>query len=122
MPDPLYIFAYGSLIWKPGFDWAERRLAALTGWRRSFCMSSIHYRGTPEAPGLVLALVGFFLICFLSLLFLLMKERRTTGFIQVRVRGAGGAMHVTNIPATSPWTMSDVSGRVYYARELATVA
>lgn len=72
--------------------------------------------------GLVLALVGFFLICFLSLLFLLMKGRRTTGFIQVRVRGAGGAMHVTNIPATSPWAMSDVSGRVYYARELATVA
>lgn len=52
----VWIFGYGSLIWKPGFDWAERRLAALTGWRRSFCMSSIHYRGTPEAPGLVLAL------------------------------------------------------------------
>ncbi|WP_238422504.1 hypothetical protein [Gordonia sp. 'Campus'] len=72
--------------------------------------------------GLVLALVGFFLVCFLSLLFLLMKERRTTGYIQVRVRGAGGGMHVTNIPATSPWTMSDVSGRVYYARDLATRA
>ncbi|MFT4396796.1 hypothetical protein ACLTEW_17865 [Gordonia lacunae] len=69
--------------------------------------------------GLVLALVGFFLVCFLSLLFLLMKERRTTGYIQVRVRGAGGVMHVTNIPATSPWAMSDVSGRVYYARQLA---
>ncbi|MBD0860873.1 hypothetical protein IA539_06570 [Gordonia sp. zg691] len=72
--------------------------------------------------GLVLALVGFFLVCFLSLLFLLMKERRITGHIQVRVRGAGGGMHVTNIPATSPWTMSEVSGRVYYARNLAAMA
>ena len=52
----VWIFGYGSLIWKPGFDWAEQRLATLTGWRRRFCMTSIQYRGTPEAPGLVLAL------------------------------------------------------------------
>jgi len=51
-----WVFGYGSLIWKPGFDWAERRLAVLRGYRRRFCMTSIHYRGTPETPGLVLAL------------------------------------------------------------------
>lgn len=51
-----WVFAYGSLIWKPGFAWAERRLAALDGFRRRFCMSSVQYRGTPERPGLVLAL------------------------------------------------------------------
>lgn len=54
--DDLWVFGYGSLIWRPGFDFAERRLARLAGWRRGFCMTSIHYRGTPEAPGLVLAL------------------------------------------------------------------
>lgn len=54
--DDLWVFGYGSLIWRPGFDFAERRLARLSGWRRGFCMTSIHYRGTPEAPGLVLAL------------------------------------------------------------------
>ncbi|TPE53946.1 gamma-glutamylcyclotransferase [Amaricoccus solimangrovi] len=53
---PVWIFAYGSLIWKPGFDFAERALAEIVGYRRGFCMTSIHYRGTPEAPGLVLAL------------------------------------------------------------------
>ncbi len=53
---PLWVFGYGSLIWNPGFDHAERRLARLDGFRRSFCMRSIHHRGTPEAPGLVLAL------------------------------------------------------------------
>lgn len=56
MHAPLWIFGYGSLIWDPGFPVAERRLARADGWRRSFCMRSIHHRGTPERPGLVLAL------------------------------------------------------------------
>ncbi len=51
-----WVFGYGSLIWQPGFDFADRRVATLRGYRRAFCMSSIVYRGTPEAPGLVLAL------------------------------------------------------------------
>lgn len=51
-----WVFGYGSLLWKPGFEFVERRLATLDGFSRSFCMSSIHYRGTESAPGLVLAL------------------------------------------------------------------
>jgi cation transport protein ChaC len=50
------VFGYGSLIWEPGFAFEERAIARLDGWRRSFCMRSVHHRGTPEAPGLVLAL------------------------------------------------------------------
>jgi cation transport protein ChaC len=52
----LWVFGYGSLIWHPGFDFIDKRPACLTGYRRAFCMSSVHYRGTPERPGLVLAL------------------------------------------------------------------
>ena len=52
----LWIFGYGSLIWEPGFAWEERNLARLAGWHRSFCMRSIHHRGTEARPGLVLAL------------------------------------------------------------------
>jgi cation transport protein ChaC len=56
MNDRLWVFGYGSLLWDPGFPVAERRRAVLKGWHRSFCMWSIHHRGTPERPGLVLAL------------------------------------------------------------------
>ena len=52
----LWVFGYGSLLWRPGFEYVERRVATLLGFNRSFCMSSVHYRGTHAAPGLVLAL------------------------------------------------------------------
>ncbi|MCV2888707.1 gamma-glutamylcyclotransferase [Ruegeria aquimaris] len=52
----MWVFGYGSLMWNPGFPVARRELATLHGWSRSFCMSSIHHRGTEESPGLVLAL------------------------------------------------------------------
>ncbi len=53
---PLWVFAYGSLLWDPGFAPAEAVTADLTGYARSFCMLSIHHRGTEAEPGLVLAL------------------------------------------------------------------
>ncbi len=56
MQETLWVFGYGSLIWDPGFPVAERRIATLQGWHRSFCMRSIHHRGTVDKPGLVLAL------------------------------------------------------------------
>lgn len=56
IPAPLWVFGYGSLIWHPGFAVAEQRIARLDGWHRSFCMRSIHHRGTVADPGLVLAL------------------------------------------------------------------
>lgn len=56
MMQPLWVFGYGSLLWNPGFNVAEQALARLDGYHRSFCMWSIHHRGTDENPGLVLAL------------------------------------------------------------------
>ena len=52
----LWVFGYGSLLWNPGFVPAEQEIATLDGFSRSFCMRSIHHRGTDENPGLVLAL------------------------------------------------------------------
>ena len=52
----MWVFGYGSLLWNPGFEPVEQVRADLPGYRRSFCMLSIHHRGTPDDPGLVLAL------------------------------------------------------------------
>ncbi len=52
----MWVFGYGSLLWNPGFEPVEAVTATLEGYHRSFCMLSIHHRGTVEAPGLVLAL------------------------------------------------------------------
>jgi cation transport protein ChaC len=52
----MWVFGYGSLLWNPGFKAAETVTATLSGYHRSFCMLSIHHRGSVEEPGLVLAL------------------------------------------------------------------
>ncbi len=51
-----WVFAYGSLIWNPGFAYKSREPARLAGYRRAYCIRSLIYRGTPETPGLVLGL------------------------------------------------------------------
>lgn len=52
----MWVFGYGSLLWNPGFEVAQSEIATLPGYARSFCMRSIHHRGTVADPGLVLAL------------------------------------------------------------------
>jgi len=56
MSDEHWVFGYGSLMWRPGFDFVERKPATLHGRKRAFCIYSVHHRGTYERPGLVLGL------------------------------------------------------------------
>jgi len=53
-----WVFGYGSLMWRPGFPFADKRAAVLYGKKRAFCIYSIYHRGAPGRPGLVLGLTS----------------------------------------------------------------
>jgi glutathione-specific gamma-glutamylcyclotransferase len=53
---PIQLFAYGSLIWKPEIEHRTERPAVAKGWHRSFCLKTHRFRGTPDQPGLMMAL------------------------------------------------------------------
>jgi glutathione-specific gamma-glutamylcyclotransferase len=52
----LWIFGYGSLMWRPDFEYIEKRVATLYGFHRALCIYSFNYRGTEQKPGLVFGL------------------------------------------------------------------
>jgi cation transport protein ChaC len=56
--DDLWIFGYASLIWRPDFEFEERRAARVQGWHRALKMWSRVNRGTPDKPGLVFGMLS----------------------------------------------------------------
>tara|TARA_R110002126_G_scaffold291732_1_gene456169 strand:+ start:30503 stop:31066 length:564 start_codon:yes stop_codon:yes gene_type:complete len=54
--DDFWVFGYGSLMWRPGFDYVDAQKGHLFGYRRALCIYSYVHRGTPQKPGLVLGL------------------------------------------------------------------
>ena len=55
-PGPLWVFAYGSLIWKPAIETTDHRKAVAYGWHRAFCLKLTRYRGSAAQPGLMMGL------------------------------------------------------------------
>jgi cation transport protein ChaC len=54
--DDIWVFGYGSLMWNPAFRFDERRVGTVRGWHRRFCLWLSRGRGSPDCPGLMLAL------------------------------------------------------------------
>lgn len=52
----LWLFTYGSLIWNPDFAFVDHRRGTIYGWHRAFCLEQTRWRGTPQQPGLMMAL------------------------------------------------------------------
>jgi len=55
-PGDVWVFGYGSLLWKPAFEYVESHMATVRGWHRSFCIRVARFRGTRDLPGLMMAL------------------------------------------------------------------
>ena len=100
-----WVFGYGSLMWRPGFAFLERRPATLHGRRRAFCIYSVHHRGTYERPGLVLGLAPGGSVCGAAYriaeqdwddvyAYLREREQPTETYVEARVmaRLAGGEL------------------------------
>ena len=106
----LWVFAYGSLMWQPGFAFSEQAPAALIGAHRSLCIYSFHHRGTTEHPGLVLGLDEGGACRGVAFRVVLDKNEATLAYLRAREQ-------VTDVyvERTKPVSLLDGSGRVLEA-------
>jgi len=95
----LWIFGYGSLMWKPGFEFAEAARARLVGYRRCFCIYSTNHRGRPERPGLVLGLDRGGMCDGLAYRVAPENARATAEYLRVREQ-VNGVYREAHVPVT----------------------
>lgn len=94
-PGPLWIFAYGSLIWKPAVHTTDHRRATAHGWHRAFCLRLRRYRGSPQQPGLMMGLKRGG--ACVGMIHRLADAERRDLLIQLLEREVGNDAHVTGV-------------------------
>ena len=106
--EDLWVFGYGSLMWRPGFEFVEQVPARLIGEHRALCVYSFDHRGTPEKPGLVLGLDRGG--ACRGIAFRIAGARR--GEVVDYLRGREQTTHVYREVVRSVWLENDARARV----------
>jgi cation transport protein ChaC len=106
--EDLWVFGYGSLMWRPGFEFVEQVPARLIGEHRALCVYSFDHRGTPEKPGLVLGLARGG--ACRGIAFRIAGARR--GEVVDYLRGREQTTHVYREVVRSVWLENDARARV----------
>ncbi len=86
----VWIFGYGSLIWRPDFPYEGRAIARMDGWVRRFSQGSPDHRGTPDFPGRVVNLLRDHTQACVGLAFRVSEEHRAPVLAQLDIRESGG--------------------------------
>lgn len=94
-PGPLWVFAYGSLIWKPAIETTEHRRATAPGWHRAFCLQLTRWRGSPAQPGLMMGLRRGG--CCSGMIHRIADESRREQLIRLLRREVGGDEDMTGV-------------------------
>ena len=106
--EDLWVFGYGSLMWRPGFEFLDQTPARLIGEHRALCVYSFDHRGTPEKPGLVLGLDRGGACRGIAFRVAARLRDTTIGYL----RGREQTTHVYREVTRSVWLGSDARQRV----------